>query len=103
MKYMGLLKSLVWTSCAVGLGIFLAKGEIDGRTPLDHMERAWKRNVHPSHLERMKDGVDRVKEGLEGAIDEAKDAVGKQGEAAPRERITAEDREAVNRIIAQKK
>ncbi len=100
---MGLLRFLVWTSCAVGLGIFLAKGEIDGRSPLDHMERAWKRNVSPSHLERMKDGVDRVKEGLEGAIDEAKDAVGKKGEQAPRERITAEDREAVNRIIAQKK
>jgi hypothetical protein len=103
MKYMGLLKFLVWTSCAVGLGIFLAKGDIDGRTPLDHMERAWKRNVRPSHMERMKDGVDRVKEGLEDAIDEAKDAVGKKGETAPRERITAEDREAVNRIIAQKK
>jgi hypothetical protein len=103
MKYMGLLKFLVWTSCAVGLGIFLAKGDIDGRTPLDHMERAWKRNVAPSHLEKMKSGVDRVKEGLEDAIDDAKGVVGKQGEAAPRERITAEDREAVNRIIAQKK
>lgn len=100
---MGLLKFLVWTSCAVGLGIFLAKGELDGRTPLDHMERAWKRNVHPSHLERVRSGVDRVKEGLEDAIEDAKDAVGQKGEAAPRERITAEDRAAVNRIIAQKK
>jgi hypothetical protein len=103
MKYMGLLKFLVWTSCAVGLGIFLATGEVDGRTPLDHMERAWKRNVRPSHMERMKDGVDRVKEGLEDVLDEAKDAVGKKGVEGPRERITAEDREEVNRIIAQKK
>ncbi len=36
------IKFVVWTACAVGLGIFLAKGEIDGRTPLEHAERAWK-------------------------------------------------------------
>jgi hypothetical protein len=100
---MGLLKFLVWTACAVGLGIFLATGQIDGRTPLDHMERAWKRTVRPSHMDRVKDGMDRVKDGLEDALDEAKDAVGRKTESAPRERITAEDREAVNRIIAQKK
>ena len=100
---MGLLKFLVWTVGAVGLGIFLATGQIDGRTPLDHMQRAWKRTVRPSHMDRMKDGVDRVKDGLEDALDEAKDAVGRKPEGAPRERITAEDREAVNRIIAQKK
>ncbi len=67
------------------------------------MERAWKRNVHPSQMERVKDGMDRVKDGLEDALDEAKDAVGRKTNAAPRERLTAEDREAVNRLIAQKK
>ena len=100
---MGLLKFVMWTTCAVGLGVFLAKGDVGGRTPLDHMERAWKRNVHPSQMERVKDGMDRVKDGLEDALDEAKEAVGRKTEAAPRERITSEDREAVNRLIAQKK
>src|SRR5690349_543491 len=100
---MGLLRFLVWTACAVGLGIFLATGNIDGRTPLDHMERAWKRNVRPSHLDRVRDGVDKVKDGLEDALEEAKDAVGRKSDSGPRERITAEDREAVNRLIAQKK
>ncbi|HYH95543.1 hypothetical protein [Hyalangium sp.] len=100
---MGLLKFLVWTACAVGLGIFLATGEVDGRTPLDHMERAWKRAVRPSHMDRVKDGMERVKGGLEDALDEAKDAVSRNPASAPRERITPEDREAVNRIIAQKK
>jgi hypothetical protein len=100
---MGLLKFLVWTACAVGLGVFLAKGEIDGRTPLDHIERTWKHNVRPSQVERMKDGMDRVKDGLEDALEDAKDAVGRKTEPAPRERITSEDREAVNRLIAQKK
>ncbi|MFP2910340.1 hypothetical protein ACLESD_35940 [Pyxidicoccus sp. 3LFB2] len=93
---MGVLKFIVWTACAVGLGIFLATGKVDGRTPLDHMERAWKRTVKPS-------AVDRVKDGLEDAYEDAKDAVSKKTDAPPRERISAEDRAAVNRIIAQKK
>jgi hypothetical protein len=100
---MGILKFLVWTTCAVGLGIFLAKGQIDGRPPLEHMERAWKRNTRPSQVERMKDGVDRVKSGLGDALDEAKEAVGKKTDAPPKERITTQDREAVNRLIAQGK
>ena len=92
---MGFLKFLVWTVCAVGLGIFLAKGEIGGRTPLEHMERTWQRNVRPTRMDRLKDG-------LEDALDNAKDAVSRKADA-PRERITEEDRAAVNRIIAQKK
>jgi hypothetical protein len=100
---MGILKFLVWTTCAVSLGIYLAKGQIDGRTPLEHMERAWKRSTRPSQMERVKDGVDRVKDGLEDAFDDARDAVGKKTDKPPRERITAEDREAVNRLIAQTK
>ncbi|MBU8897679.1 hypothetical protein KRR26_18850 [Corallococcus sp. M34] len=96
---MGALKFIVWTACAVGLGVFLAQGRVDGRSPLEHMERAWKRTVNPSTM-------DKVKGGLEDAIDDAKDAVSthkKAEPAAPRERITAEDRAAINRIIAQKK
>ncbi len=87
----------------MSLGIYLAKGQIDGRTPLEHMERAWKRSTRPSQMERVKDGVDRVKDGLEDAFDDARDAVGKKTDKPPRERITAEDREAVNRLIAQTK
>jgi hypothetical protein len=92
---MGFLKFLVWTSCAVGLGIFLAKGEVGGRTPLEHIERTWQRNVRPTRMDRLKDG-------LEDALDNAKEAVSRKTDA-PRERITEEDRAAVNRIIAQKK
>ena len=92
---MGFLKFLVWTTCAVGLGIFLAKGDVGGRTPLEHLERTWQRNVKPSKM-------DRIKDGLEDALDNAKDAVSRKADA-PRERITEEDRAAVNRIIAQKK
>jgi hypothetical protein len=54
-------------------------------------------------MDRVRDGVDRVKNGLGDALDDAKDAVGKKTDAAPRERITQQDREAVNRLIAQTK
>ncbi|PTL77910.1 hypothetical protein [Vitiosangium sp. GDMCC 1.1324] len=100
---MGFLKFLVWTGCAVGLGVFLATGSIEGRTPLDYAQRAWKRHVQPSEVDRQ---VDRVKDGVRDVLDEARDAVNKttkQAPAAPRERITNEDRAEINRIIAQKK
>ncbi|MCE9666308.1 hypothetical protein LY474_00655 [Myxococcus stipitatus] len=93
---MGALKFIVWTVCAVGLGIFLSKGEVDGRTPLEHMERAYKRTVKP-------DTVDRMKDSLEDAYEDAKGVVSRSSDAAPRERISAEDRAAVDRIIAKKK
>jgi hypothetical protein len=96
---MGFLKFLVWTGCAVGLGVFLATGQIDGRTPLDYAQREWKRHVQPAKVEK-------VKGELRDALDEAKETVTrttKQAAAAPRERITNEDRAAIDRIIAQKK
>ena len=93
---MNALKFIVWTCCAVGLGVFLASGKVDGRTPLNHMERAWSRSVNAST-------VDRLKDGLEDAYEDAKDAVAGKKDSSPREHISAEDREAVNRIIAQKK
>ncbi|RKH48739.1 hypothetical protein D7X96_19470 [Corallococcus interemptor] len=95
---MGVLKFLVWTTCAVGLGVFLARGNVNGRTPLDHMERTWKRTVNPSTL-------DKVKGGVEDVVDSAKGAVSQKSAnaAGPRERITAEDRAAVNDIISKKR
>ncbi|RKH07975.1 hypothetical protein D7Y13_20695 [Corallococcus praedator] len=95
---MGVLKFLVWTACAVGLGVFLARGKVDGRSPLEHMERTWKRSVNPSTM-------DKVKDGFEGALDDAKQVVSQKSAntAAPRERITEEDRAAINNIIAKKK
>ena len=68
------------------------------------MERAWKRNVTPSHMEQGAGRMDSVKDGLEDALEEAKDGCRQEDrDSAPRERITAEDREAVEPLIAQKK
>jgi hypothetical protein len=101
---MGFLKFLVWTGCAVGLGVFLATANIDGRSPLEYAQRQWTRHVQPTQVERQ---VDRMKNGLSDALDEAEDTVKRTTKqattAAPRERITSEDRAAIDRIIAQKK
>ncbi|QRK04270.1 hypothetical protein JQX13_28820 [Archangium violaceum] len=110
---MDFLKFLVWTGCAVGLGVFLATGSIEGRTPLEYAQLQWKRHVQPSEVDRQ---VDRVKDGVRDALDDAKDAVNRTTKKAskqiskpaaaapaPRERITNEDRAEIDRIIAQKK
>jgi len=93
---MAFLKTALWTLSAVGLGIFLATAEVDGRTPLEHMQRTWKHTVNPSQ-------VDRLKDGLEDTLDDVKEKLGGASGKLPRERITASDRDAVNRVIAQKK
>ncbi|MBX5482040.1 MAG: hypothetical protein IRZ16_09425 [Myxococcaceae bacterium] len=81
-----LLKFLAWTACAIGLGIFLAKGQIDGRTPLEHLERFWKHKVNPSKLDQLKDG-----------LGEAIDKVAER----PRDRYSDDERAAIDRIIAK--
>lgn len=109
---MGFLKFLVWTGCAVGLGLFLATAEIGGRTPWEEVQRAWHARVQPAQAERQVERrverqVDRVKDSLHEALDEAQEAVHRTTKTAstgaPRERITHEDRAAIDRIIAQKK
>lgn len=101
---MGFLKFLVWTGCAVGLGVFLATARVEGRTPWDQAQRQWDRHVRTTGVERE---VERVTDDVRDALEDAKEAVKsktKQAAApAPRERITNEDRAEINRIIAQKK
>jgi hypothetical protein len=86
-----LLTILVWTTCSVALGIFLATGDIDGRTPIEHFQRAWKRNVNPSQLDRLKDG-------LRDALDDAK---GHLTDAKRPERYSDDERRAIDRLIAK--
>lgn len=100
---MSFLKWLIWTACAVGLGVYLASGDIGGRTPLEHAERAWKQTVSPSKLDRVKDGLSDTLEDAKDAVSDAKDKVSGKPAKPPRERITRDEREAVNRLMAQKK
>ncbi len=87
------LRFLIWTVLAVGLGVFLATFEIDGRTPLEHGQRFWKRKVSPSKLDQLKDKVG-------DTFSRAKDSLGK--ERLPTEHHTPEDRDALNKLIAKR-
>ena len=105
---MGFLKFLVWTGCAVGLGLFLATAEIGGRTPWEAAQKAWRQHVRPAQVDRQVERrVERVKDSLHEALDEAQEAVHRTTKTAstgaPRERLSHEDREAIDRLIAQKK
>lgn len=90
---MAFVRWLLWSLCCVALGIGLAKVEIDGRTPLEHAQRLWKHKVNPSKLDQLKDS-------LGEAVDGARDALSR--DSKPRERHSAEDREAVNKLIAKR-
>lgn len=88
------IRFVLWTGLAVGFGIFLAQFEIDGRTPIEHAQRAWKRKVNPSK-------VDQLKDGLRDAIDGAKESVSERTSKKPSERYSSDERAAIDRIIAK--
>ncbi|MGA9523258.1 MAG: hypothetical protein WBV82_17450 [Myxococcaceae bacterium] len=83
----GVIKFVLWTACAVGLGIFLAKGEIDGRTPIEHAERAWKRHEG----------------GLRNAFDDAKETVSEKTSKRPSEKYSDDERAAIDKLISKTK
>ncbi|MFZ5472092.1 MAG: hypothetical protein ACOZIN_21895 [Myxococcota bacterium] len=88
---MGFIKFVVWTSLAVGLGIFLATQPVLGRTPVEHAQRAWE-NGGPHKLQRLKAGIGE-------AVDEVRAA--RRGQ--PTERYSTEERAAVNDLFAKKR
>jgi hypothetical protein len=76
---MGFIRFLIWTSMCIALGIFVASWEIDGRTPLQHMRQIWKGVP-----------VETVKKKLAAP------------NAAPTETHSAEDKDAINRLVAKR-
>ncbi len=95
---MGFVKSLLWSLCCIGFGIGLATVEVDGRTPVDHAKWAWRRKVNPSQLDQLKDSLGNTVDDVRGRLE----AAGKEKDTRPRERHSAEDREAINKIIAKR-
>jgi hypothetical protein len=91
---MGALRFLLWTGLCMGAGIALATVDVAGRTPLSHLERAWRH--HGPRLER------EVKEASAEVVDEVKKKVG-QTPAEPRESHGKADRDAVADIIARRR
>ena len=86
------LRFILWTGFAVGLGIVLAKVEVDGRTPLEHLQHAWKRKVNPSKLDQLKDGLHDTLEGAKETLSE---------KPSKPERYSDDERSAIDRLIAK--
>lgn len=90
-----MLKTLIWTGLAVGLGIFLATFEVGGRTPVQHFQRTWKQQGGAGK-------IDQLKNRIHGAVDDAKDALSSAWDTKPKERHSPEDREAINKLVAKR-
>jgi len=92
------LSFLLWTTCSVGLGIWLATVPVGSRTPWEHARRLW-----------VQSGITLPEvPGLTAPKERAQGQVRGQGQAAvqdraPRiaERHTEQERDAVNRLITR--
>ncbi len=93
---MGFVRFVLWTGCAVALGVVIATVTVGGRTPLEHAKRAWSEHVTQPRQ------VENVKERFSEALEDAKDALAEDAETKPKERHSDKDRAAVNKLIAQK-
>jgi hypothetical protein len=90
-----LLKFLVWTGFAMWLGVFVATQPVAGHTPVEHLERFWKRHGFSAQVKSIKDRA-------QGAVDDAKDSHSTVWDKKPRERHTPQDRHAVNKLVAKR-
>jgi hypothetical protein len=82
------LKFVVWTGLAIWFGTFLATAEFQGQTPLQHLERSWKKHASTASLD-----VDRLTSTVKGVI-------GKERHEAPAERHSDTDKQDIERLIS---
>lgn len=102
---MGFIKFVIWTACAMSLGVYISTARYQNGTPLEQLQRLWKQHGPSETAVRQN-----VKGAVEKATGAAKALPGKlekvQGETAaaekPEEHHTPEDRAAVNKLIAQR-
>ena len=95
---LALLRFTLWTGMAIALGVLLATVEVNGRTPVQHLHKAWQSHVTAESFTRMKKSVERL-------VDDAKDAVSAEepyAPKAPRERYSPQERADLNRLIANR-
>lgn len=91
---MGFLRFVVWTTVCVALGIFLGTYQLGAHTPWQLMQSTWK---------EQSPRLDKVKGEAEGLVDDVKKKVSTQDPVAqPKERHTADEREAVDQIISKR-
>lgn len=96
---MAFFKFIVWTACAIAIGVGLASFELDGRTPIEHADRAWEKSGGAKKAKQMASSVgDRAGD----AYDSARERLKSKNAAEPHEAHTEEDRAAVDALITQR-
>lgn len=88
---------LVWTLSCVGVGIALATLDVGGRTPWEHARKAWQ-----SEGEKR---VGEAKEHASGLVDDVKKKVTttvKDAQERPLDRHSASERDALDKLIANR-
>lgn len=88
---MGLIRFVVWTGLCVALGVWLGTGQVAGKTPLEHAQRMWKGN-----------GPAIEKDAKELVTDVKKKVASATAPTGPKEQHSAEDRAAIDDIIAKR-
>jgi len=94
-----LIKFIAWTSLCVWFGAFLSTYQIGGRTPWQYAQMVWKKNGIGTQIDRK---VGELKEGLQAAFDSTKDHLTGDSQRKPKERHTEQEREALNKLIANR-
>lgn len=89
---MGILRFVLWTTLCIGLGIFLGTYEIGGKTPWQSAQGLWKQSAPK---------LEKVKDSAEDLVVDVKKKVTPTS-AAPKERHTQDDRDAIDQIISKR-
>jgi hypothetical protein len=90
---MGLLRFVVWTGLCVALGVWVGTGRVAGKTPLQHLESAWKGHGP---------ALDEVKKDAKDLADDVKKKVTTAQATGPKEQHSPEDKAAIEDIIARR-
>ena len=80
---MGFIRFVLWTAMCIGLGIFVASYEVDGKTPAQHIRTIWK-------------GAPKID------LEKAKKMAASVTKDEPTEQHSESDRDAVNRLVAKR-
>lgn len=89
---MGLIRFVVWTGLCVALGVWLGTGHVAGKTPLEHAQKAWKGHAP---------ALDEVKRDAKDLVTDVKKKV-TPAPTGPKEQHSAEDKAAIDDIIARR-
>ena len=92
---MSVLRTLIWSLCCIGFGIFLSTFEVRGRTSLGHLEHAW--NHRSSTVEKVKDVAEDTVEKVQKKVSSREAPVQR-----PSETHSDADKNAIDQIIAKR-